>query len=65
VWQIAEPLLEPGGRLLFMKRTAVHAQQGGQAETSAPPCGSRVVRQQVQIPGLTGSHEVLLLEARA
>jgi 16S rRNA (guanine527-N7)-methyltransferase len=59
IWQIAEPLLVEGGRLLFMNRTEAQLKP----DALEVPTGSSVVREQVQIPGLPTPHEVLIVEA--
>lgn len=59
IWQIAEPLLVEGGRLLFMNRTEAQLKP----EALNVPAGSSVVREQVQVPGLPTPHEVLVVEA--
>ncbi len=65
VWQIAGPLLNEGGRLVFMNRTGVQSKESLSPPVDAAelPAGVNVVREQVQIPGLRGSHEVLIVEA--
>jgi 16S rRNA (guanine527-N7)-methyltransferase len=62
LWQIAEPLLQDGGRLILMNRTGMTEHQPLDRATAYSPSGARVVNEQVQIPGLAAPHEVLIVE---
>ena len=65
MWQLAGPLLDEGGRLLFMSRTSASSEQDANQSTAEHelPDGVNVVRRRVQIPGLPTPHEVLIVEA--
>ncbi|MDH3642499.1 MAG: 16S rRNA (guanine(527)-N(7))-methyltransferase RsmG [Gammaproteobacteria bacterium] len=63
MWPMAGPLLAEGGRLLFMNRTGVEIDPD--TRDVGRPAGTSIVTEHVQIPGLSASHEVLIVEARA
>ena len=69
VWQMAQPLLDESGRLLFMNRTGVQADAGGELardlkrDATLLPAGVNIVREYVRIPGLPAAHEVLIVAA--
>jgi 16S rRNA (guanine527-N7)-methyltransferase len=73
MWQMSQPLLAAGGRLVFMNRTVPESEAQSEAggcnakeerdQRVGLPSGLSIVGHRVHIPGLPNPHEVLIVEA--